>query len=95
MKILIIFLNTISTAPTVIRNITSIAINTTATLPPLHKNCPHSEFFWSAFSRFRTEYGETIRISPYSVRIQKNADQNNSEHGQFTRSTLLFLLSKL
>ena len=29
----------------------------------LCKNCPHSEFFWSAFSRIQTEYGDT----PYSV----------------------------
>ena len=28
-------------------------------------------FFWSVFSRIRTEYG----ISPYSVRMRKNTDQ--------------------
>ena len=32
-------------------------------------------FFWSAFSRIRTEYGEILRISPYSVRMQENTDQ--------------------
>ena len=43
-----------------------------------------------AFSRIRTEYGEILRISPYSVRTAgrcgKNADQNNSEYGHFLRS---------
>ena len=32
-------------------------------------------FFWSVFSRIRTEYGEILRISPYSVRMRKNTDQ--------------------
>ena len=32
-------------------------------------------FFWSVFSRIRTEYGEILRISPYSVRMWKNTDQ--------------------
>ena len=32
-------------------------------------------FFWSVFSRIRTEYGEKRSISPYSVRIQENSDQ--------------------
>ena len=50
------------------------------------KKCPYSELFWSAFSRIRTEYGELLRISPYSVRMQENAGQNNSEYGHFSRS---------
>ena len=40
----------------------------------LRKKCPYSELFWSAFSRIRTEYGE-------SVRIRENTDQNNSKYG--------------
>ena len=28
-----------------------------------------------AFSRIRTEYGEILRISPYSVRMRENTDQ--------------------
>ena len=52
----------------------------------LCKKCPYSELFWSAFSHIQTEYGEILRISPYSVRMQENADQNNSEYGQFSRS---------
>ena len=31
----------------------------------------------------------SLRISPYSVRMQENADQNNSEYGHFSRSAIL------
>ena len=51
----------------------------------LREKCPYSELFWSVFSRILTEYGE-ILISPYSVRIRENTDQNNSEYGHFLRS---------
>ena len=51
----------------------------------LHEKCPYSELFWSAFSRIWTEYGEILCISPYSVRMRENADQNNSEYGHFLR----------
>ena len=36
------------------------------------EKCPNSEFFWPVFSRIRTEYGEIIRISPYSGRMREN-----------------------
>ena len=52
----------------------------------LRKKCPYSELFWSAFSHIRTEYGEILRISPYSVRMRENADKNNFEYGYFVRS---------
>ena len=29
-------------------------------------------YFWSVFSRIRTEYGETLSIFPYSVRMREN-----------------------
>ena len=32
-------------------------------------------FFWSVFSSIWTEYGEILRISPYSVRMQEITDQ--------------------
>ena len=54
-----------------------------AKLVTLREKCQHWELFWSAFSRFRTEYGEIRCVSPYSVRIRENADQNNSEFGHF------------
>ena len=31
--------------------------------------------FWFVFSRIRTEYGEMLRISPYSVRMRENTNQ--------------------
>ena len=52
----------------------------------LRKKYPYSELFWSAFSHIRTEFEEILRISPYSVRMRENADQNNSEYGHFSRS---------
>ena len=48
--------------------------------------CSYSELFWSVFSHIRTEYGEILRLSPYSIRMRKNAEQNNSEYGHFSRS---------
>ena len=52
---------------------------------------PYSELFWSVFSRIRTEYGEILRICPYSVRMRENTDQKNSEYGHFPNSALLLL----
>ena len=49
----------------------------------LREKCPYSELFWSVFSRIRTEYGKIQHISPYSVQIRENTDQNNSEYGYF------------
>ena len=54
--------------------------------------CPYSELFWSVFSRIWTEYGEILRISPYSVRMRENMDQNNSEYGYFSRSVLAIII---
>ena len=46
---------------------------------PLHfvKSVQIRSFFWSLFSCIRTEYGDLLRKSPYSVRVQKNTDQKN------------------
>ena len=52
----------------------------------LRKKCLYSEFFWSAFPRIQTEYGEILRISPYSVQMLENMDQENSEYGHFLHS---------
>ena len=49
-------------------------------------NLPYSELFGSVFTRIWTEYGEILRIFPYSVRMRKNADQSNSEYGHFSCS---------
>ena len=55
----------------------------------LLEKCSYLELFWSAFFRIWTEYLQTLRISPYSVWMRENADQNNSEYGHFSRSALL------
>ena len=52
----------------------------------LREKSPYSELSWSAFSRIRTECGEILSISYYSVRMRENADQNNSEYGHILRS---------
>ena len=52
----------------------------------LRKKCPYVELSWSAFSCIQVEYGEIQNISPYSVRMRENADQNNSKYGHFSRS---------
>ena len=52
----------------------------------LRQKCLYSELFWTVFPRIRTEYGEIFRISQYSLWIQENTDQNNSEYGFFIRS---------
>ena len=52
----------------------------------MRKKCPYSELFWLVFSRIRTDYGEIRSISPYSVQMRENKDQNNSEYGHFKRS---------
>ena len=52
----------------------------------LHGKCRHSELLWSVFSRIRTEYGEVLRVSPYSVRMRENRDQKNSKYENFLRS---------
>ena len=54
----------------------------------LLEKCSYSELFRSAFSRIWTEYFQILRISPYSVRMLENADQNNSEYGHFSCSAL-------
>ena len=41
----------------------------------LREKCPNTEFFWSVFSRIRIDYGEMLRITPYSVRMRENMDQ--------------------
>ena len=52
----------------------------------LHRKFPYLELFWFAVSCIRTEYGEILRISPYSVQMRENMDQNNSEYGHFSRN---------
>ena len=53
----------------------------------MRESRPYWEFFWSALSRIRAEYGEILR--QYSVRMRENVDENNSEYGHFLRSKSL------
>ena len=52
----------------------------------VREKCLYSKLFWSTFSRIGTEYGEILCISPYSVRMRENEDQNNFEYGLFLSS---------
>ena len=47
------------------------------------------------FFRIRTEYGEVRSVSPYSVGMRGNADQNNSEYGHFSRSVVVLICIRL
>ena len=40
----------------------------------------------TVFSHSRTEYEDIQSISPYSVRMREEMDQNNSKYGHFLRS---------
>ena len=46
----------------------------------LPEKCQIRSFFWSVFSRIRSEYGEIRRISPYSVRMRENTDQKKTPY---------------
>ena len=51
----------------------------------LRKKCPYLKLFWPVFFHIRTEYGEIRNVSPYSVQMWENTDQNNSKYGHFLR----------
>ena len=64
------------------------------------KSVQIQSYFWSVFSRIRTEYGEILRISPYSVQMPgeygKIRTRNNSVFGHFSCSvTVTRLLIKV
>ena len=44
---------------------------------------------FGVISRILTEYGEIRSLSPYSVWMRENTDQNNSEYDHFSRSAIL------
>ena len=47
---------------------------------PLREKCPYSDLFCSAISPLWTEYGEILRISPCSVQMGENVNQNNCKY---------------
>ena len=52
----------------------------------MRKKCPYSEFFWSVFSRIRTEGRGILGISLYLVQMRENTDHKNFKYGQFSGS---------
>ena len=56
----------------------------------LRKKCPYSKLFWSVFSRIRTEYGEILRISSYSVRMRKIRTRITPNTNTFHAVTTLY-----
>ena len=52
----------------------------------LREKCPNTEFFWSAFSRIRTGYGEILLSFMYSVRMWKIQTRKSSVFGHFSHS---------
>ena len=51
----------------------------------LREKFPYLEFIWSVISRIRTEYGEILRKSLYSIQMRENTGQKNSKYGHFLR----------
>ena len=71
---------------TLLETVYSIEYTNRTSKYTLRKVCPYSKFLWSVFSRIRTEYGDIWSISPYSVQIGENTDQNDFEYGNFSPS---------
>ena len=58
----------------------------------LHENCLYSEFFWSVFSRIRTEYGNILRISPH-LWVWNTHRKNDSLTRKFIKNHLMVVTS--
>ena len=58
--------------------------NTTNSTHPLRKNCPNTEYFWSVFSRIRTEYGNCIVNLLIQSEYGKIQTRKNSVFGRFS-----------
>ena len=55
----------------------------------LRRKCPYSDFFWSAFSCIRAQYGDLQSKSRCSVQMRQNTNQENSENEHFSLSDCL------
>ena len=89
--IIIIIIIIITTTTTTIQKLQNYSQIYASMNCSVHKSlhCLKSlEFFWSVFSRIRTEYGEMWSISPYSVRMGENTDQKKSKYGHFSGSVI-------
>ena len=56
----------------------------------LRGKCPYLEFFWSVFSAIQTEYGEMLRIFPYSAQSGKTRTKTTPNTDTFQAVTLIF-----
>lgn len=56
----------------------------------LCKNCPYSEVISSVSFRIRNESGDLLSNNQYSVWIQENPNQNNSQYGLLVLNGLIF-----
>ena len=61
----------------------------------LRKKYLYLELFWSVFSSIRTEYGVILRVSPYSVGMRENMNQNNSEYEHLLHNVYIPVLTNL
>ena len=52
----------------------------------LRKKYPYLEFFYSVFSRIRTEYEEILCFSPYSVQMRESGQEKLQIEALFTHS---------
>ena len=52
----------------------------------LRKRFLFPDFFWFLFSLILAEYGDLLRQTTYSVRLQEYVDQKNSKYKSFPRS---------
>ena len=52
-------------------------------------------FFWSAFSRIRTKYGDLRRKSPYSVQMRENTDQQKTPYLDTFYAVIVQVLTNL
>ena len=75
-----------------VKNCTFFALDSLFANSTLRKKSPYTESFWSAFFRIRTEYGEILRITPYSVRMRKNAGKYADQNTDFFYAVLILLV---
>ena len=59
--------------------------NNLLTLHEKCEKCPYSVLFCSTFPHIRTKYGQTLRISRYSVGMWENTGQKHSKYGHYSR----------
>ena len=74
-----------------------IIFHSCVTIRNMHcvKSVQIQSYFWSAFSRIRTEYGGIRSISPYSVWMRENTDQKKLRIWTFFKQKLNMVCAML